>query len=497
MNRHQHTRDNPKIVIIGAGMSGICLAIKFQQQGFTDITLLEKAETLGGTWRENRYPGLTCDVPSHAYTYSFAPNPDWTHLYPPRQEIFRYFDNVFHHYGVAQYTHFNEAVTACHYRETQQQWEIITDRATYTADFLFAATGILHHPVYPDIPGRDTFKGISMHSARWREEVDFKHKRIGVIGTGSTATQLIPELINTEGSDVTVFQRTAQWIIHTPNPPFSERTRRLFRRFPFLMRLNRSLTLWMMAQTSVGLTGQSRKDRLAYRLIETLAKNSLKRVRDPLLRQKLTPDYKPGCKRLILNATFYPAIQKPNAHVVTENIRAIETEGVRTADGTLHALDILIYATGFNPVAYMRPMDFTGKQGLRIEEVWNKKLTAYRSLMIPGFPNFFCMVGPNSPIGNFSIISVTEAQADWCLQLIKQWQAKKLDTVECTETALQNWRNMLQAKMKNTVWASGCVSWYLDKDGDPITWPDSLGRWKAMMQRVEREDFVRQATDIR
>lgn len=491
MNADHSPRKNPKVVIIGAGMSGIGLGILLRKQGISDITVLEKAETLGGTWRENRYPGLTCDVPSHAYTYSFAPNPDWTHLYPPREEIFQYFERVFYDYGVDQYTHFNEAVTACRYDDNTKQWQITTPRQTYTADFLFAATGILHHPVYPDIPGRDSFQGISMHTARWQDGVELKNKRIGVIGTGSTASQLIPELINTEGTDVTVFQRTAQWIIHTPNPPFSERTRNLFRRFPFLMRLNRSLTLWMMAQTSVGLTGQSWKDRQAYRLIETLAKNSLKRVRDTALRKTLTPDYKPGCKRLILNATFYPAIQKPNAHVVTEKITAIEPQGVRTADGKLHALDILVYATGFNPVAYMRPMDFTGKNGLRIDDVWNKKLTAYRSLMVPGFPNFFCMVGPNSPIGNFSIISVTEAQAAWCIQLIRQWQQGKLDTVECTDTALQNWRSMLQRKMKNTVWASGCVSWYLDKDGDPITWPDSLGQWKNMMSKVERQDFVR------
>lgn len=481
---------NPSVIIIGAGMTGIGLAIKLRKAGITQITLLEKAASVGGTWRENRYPGVACDVPSHAYTYSFETNPDWSNFFASGQEIHQYFKQVFDKYKLEDITHFNQTVTSCVYQNGK--WLVTTSsESTYVADFLFSATGILHKPVYPDIPGLDKFSGTAMHSARWDETCDIENKRIGVIGTGSSATQLIPELINSKGTDVTVFQRTAQWLVEAPNKEYTASDKKRFREKPSRINLVRNISLWVFAQGTNALVGDRLGDRLVHSLYSWNARRYLKStIKDPVLRAKLTPDYKFGCKRVVMNATFYPAIQKTNAHLVTEAIDHIEKDGVVTKDGKLHKLDILVMATGFDPAAFMRPMEFRGRNGLSIEDAWKGKISAYRSLLVPEFPNFFLMLGPNSPIGNYSVIAMSEMQADYCIALIKLWQNGKLQEIEATPKALQEWRDMLKSKMTHTVWTSGCHSWYLDKDGDPLTWPDKWKNWAAMMSDVNINDLV-------
>ncbi len=483
-------RNNPSVVIIGAGMSGICLVIKLREMGITNITVLEKAETIGGTWRENRYPGVACDVPSHAYTYSFEPNPGWSSFFAGGQEIHEYYKRVYYKYGVNFNTRLNEGVTSCVYNDGQ--WTVKTTQGnTYTADLLFSATGILHQPKYPDIPGLDSFAGIAMHSARWDKSLDIKGKRIGVIGTGSSAAQLIPELINTPGTDVTVFQRTAQWLVEAKNKAYSEADKQRFREQPWRMALVRNLSLLTFAQGTSALTDDSWWGRKMHQLFAWNARRYIENsIADPVLRAKLTPDYKFGCKRVVMNETFYPAIQKPNAHLVTDAIERIEPKGVVTKDGKLHEIDILVLATGFDPAAFMRPMEFRGRNGLSIDDAWKEKITAYRSLMIPQFPNFFLMLGPNSPIGNYSVIAMSEIQADYCLELVKLWQDGKLKEIEAKPEAVQRWRDLLKSKMKHTVWASGCQSWYLDADGDPLTWPDKWKNWVAMMKDVKITDLV-------
>jgi cation diffusion facilitator CzcD-associated flavoprotein CzcO len=484
------SRENPSVIIIGAGMTGIGLVIKLKAAGITNITLLEKAETVGGTWRENRYPGVACDVPSHAYTYSFESNPEWSNFFAYGKEIYDYFKKVYMKYGVDKHTHLNEGVNSCVYQNGK--WLVKTTKdKTYEADFLFSATGILHKPVYPDIPGLDTFAGTSMHSSCWDNSLDLKGKRIGVIGTGSSATQLIPELINSEGTDVTVFQRTAQWLVEAPNKEYTEADKKRFREKPSRMNLVRNISLAVFAQGTSALVGDSLWDRFIHSLYSWNARRYLKSaIKDPVLRARLTPDYKFGCKRVVMNATFYPAIQKPNAHLVTEGIDHIEKDGVVTKDGKLHKLDILVLATGFDAGAFMRPMEFRGRNGLSIDDAWKEKISAYRSLLIPEFPNFFLMLGPNSPIGNYSVIAMSEMQADYCITLIKLWQENKLKQIESTPKAVQEWRSMLKSKMSHTVWTSGCSSWYLDKDGDPLTWPDKWKNWVTMMKDINTNDLV-------
>lgn len=485
-----NNRQNPSVVIIGAGMTGMAVAIKLLDAGIKNIVMLEKAHTVGGTWRENRYPGVACDVPAHAYTYSFEPNPEWSRFFAEGKEIQKYFEHVFKKYKLDEMARFNEAVTSCTY--ANGKWTVKTAKGnTYTCDMLFSATGILHKPNFPDIKGLKDFSGVCMHTAQWDEKVDLKNKRIGVIGTGSTAVQVIPELINTEGTDVTVFQRTAQWIVEAPNHDYTNEDKARFRANPSKMDRIKNISLWVFAQGTSALVDDSFFGRIMHKVFAWNSSRYLaKTVKDPILRAKLTPNYKFGCKRTVMNATFYPAIQKPNAHLVTEGICHIEKDGVVTKDGKLHKLDILILSTGFDPAAFMRPMEFLGRNGLSINEVWDKKLTAYRSLMVPEFPNCFIMLGPNSPIGNFSVIAMSEIQAEYCVKLIKLWQENKLKEIEVKPEAITNWRAYLKDRMKHTVWASGCQSWYLDKDGDPLTWPDKWKNWVKMMNTVNTSDLA-------
>lgn len=475
----------PKVVIIGAGMTGILLVIKLREAGITDITLFEKKQTLGGTWRENTYPGVACDVPAQMYTYAFEPNPDWSHRYASGAEIQSYFERVARKYGVTDCIHFNEAVTDARFENGK--WQIKTSRDTaLEADFLISATGILHHPARPDIPGLDSFAGDMFHTAEWRHDVDLTGKRVGVIGTGSTAAQVVPEVAKI-AKDLTVFQRTAQWILRSENVPFTEEQKQRYRRSPWLLTWAYYLNSFLMQQLfSKAVIGKA----LPHRYVSLLCKGNLwLSVKDKALRKKLTPNYKVGCKRIVLNNSFYDAIQQPNVHLETDKIEAITPQGVRCAGGKQIDLDVLILATGFHPFNFMRPMNLVGRNGVHIEDAWKNKIQAYRSLFLPDFPNFFLMLGPNTPIGNYSVIAMSEVQTNYILQLIEQWRAGKFTAISAKPEALKRYNEYLKAGMSTTAWVGGCQSWYLDKDGDPAMWPYTWTQWVEEMQTPDYADF--------
>ena len=481
----------PKVVIIGAGMTGLLMIIKLREAGIKDIVVLEKKDNIGGTWRENTYPGVACDIPAHMYTYSFEPNPEWSHRFAHGEEIQAYFEHVADKYALRQFIRFNEAVTACHYDVDPLQpgkWILQTASGEkLVADFVISATGILHHPAKPDIPGLDSFQGAQFHTAEWDHSVPLKDKNIGVIGTGSTAAQVIPELIKV-AAKVSVFQRTPQWIVNLPNKAFSKKLKSKWRQRPALMhRLRRWYTFGVEQTFSKAVIGK----KLPHMLVNIWCRLYLRlAIKDPGLRAKLKPDYRVGCKRLIANTSFYPAIQQPKAELVTESIERIEPKGIRTKDGHLHPLDVLVLSTGFHPFNFMRPMDLRGKQGVSIDARWGRKVQAYRSLMIPGFPNFFLMLGPNTPIGNFSVIAMSEVQAEYVIKLIRKWQAREFDEVTASERAFELYNAYLKAGMKDTVWLGGCQSWYLDADGDPAMWPYTWRQWVEEMAEPDMRDLV-------
>jgi len=474
-----------RFAVIGAGMSGILTGIKLQEAGFTDFTIYEKGDRLGGTWRDNTYPGLSCDVPSHLYCYSFEPNPDWSQRFSPGAEIWDYFAGVAKKYNVEPFIRLNTEITSTDYRDGK--WHLSTgDGEIDVVDIVICATGVLHHPVYPDIDGLDTFAGACFHSARWNHDVSLKGKRVGIIGTGSTAMQIVPAIVD-DVAKVSLFQRTAQWVLPLPNPAYSEEEKDAFRRDPQKM-----VDLYhdwserfqnAFARAVVG-------DEVQMKRIEEACEGNLNdNVKDPDLRARLTPNYKVACKRLIMSDAFYPAIQKPNAELVTDAIERIEPGGVRTADGQLHELDVLVLATGFDGHAFMRPMQITGENGLTLDEAWTDAAEAYRSIAIPGFPNFFTLVGPNSPIGNFSLIMISEMQLNYIFQLVELIRTGECQTVAPKASATRAFNDAIKEAMKGTVWVTGCKSWYLDKNGNPAMWPWTFDRFEAEMAKPDLNEF--------
>ncbi len=474
-----------KVVVIGAGMSGILTGIRLLDAGIDDFVIYEKADRLGGTWRENTYPGLSCDVPSHHYVYSFEPNPEWSHMFSPGAEICAYFERAAEKYGITAHIRYNKEVTRADF--VNDRWQLaLKDGERDTADIVIAATGVLHHPVIPDIEGIDTFAGACFHSARWDHDVPVEGRRVGIIGTGSTAIQITGAIID-RVAKLSLFQRTAQWVLPNPNSRFSEADKAAFRCEP--TQLTDMYDNWVgqfnhtFARAVIGDARQM--NRIAARCEANLNDT----VKDPDLKRKLTPNYKVACKRLIMSDTFYSAIQQPNAELITAGIECIEARGVHTSDGTLHELDVLVLATGFDGHRFMRPMQITGLNGVTLGDLWADGVAAHRCVTLPKLPNFFVLIGPNSPIGNFSLILIAELQLNYIFQLIDLVRSGTCSAIVPKAEAMMAFNGSIREAMKKTVWVSGCRSWYLDKNGNPVTWPWSFERFEEDMRRPRLEEF--------
>lgn len=479
---------NPTFGIIGAGMSGVLAAIRLQEAGY-GFTVFEKADRLGGTWRDNTYPGIACDVPSHIYSYSFALNAEWSHFASPGSEILEYFEDVARRYGVDDQIRFSDAVVRCTWA-SDDRWEVETASGhVETFDFVIAATGILHHPKLPDIEGLDSFEGAMFHSARWDHDVPLDGRRIGLIGTGSTGVQITGALAPRAGR-LSVFQRTAQWVVPVEQVAYTEEDKATFRTdADALDRLHEELTKAFNDGfgTSI-LDGES--DMVDG--IEARCREELATIADPELRAKLTPTYRAGCKRLVISHNWYDAVQSDTVEIVTGEdgaIERIEPTGVRTADGRLHELDVLVLATGFKVDAFMRPMTITGADGVDLEEVWAERPSAYMAITLPGFPNFFMLNGPNSPVGNFSLIQTAELQFDYAMDMVERVVSGQLERIQPTEEAAGRFEDERVEAAQNTVWATGCNSWYLDDRGIPFAWPFPFERFRREMAEPRLGDY--------
>jgi cation diffusion facilitator CzcD-associated flavoprotein CzcO len=466
-------------------MAGILAAIKLSEGGLTDFTVYEKADRVGGTWRENTYPGLSCDVPSHLYSYSFALTPDWSRRYSPGAEIEAYFERVADENGVTQRVRFGDAVTRCAFADGK--WQLTTASGHRDeVDIVIAATGVLHHPKYPDLDGLDSFAGAMFHSARWDHGVRLDGARIGIIGTGSTAVQITSALVD-RVSHLSLFQRTAQWVMAQENPQYSAEEQAAFRDDPeSLAALHQGLSDAFDVFANAVIDSDSPE----IKMIEQACLDNLEsNVHDPELRERLRPGYRAACKRLIISPDFYEAIQKPNAELVTASIDRVEPGGVQTSDGRLHELDILVLATGFKADAFMRPMEIVGRDGTTLEQAWTPRPEAYLSISIPGFPNLFMLNGPNGPVGNFSLIEVAEIQFRYVMQLIERIRSGDCGEVCATTAALAAFERAREQAAKNTVWVTGCRSWYLDDRGLPAVWPWSFVRFRKEMEAPDPAAF--------
>lgn len=466
-------------------MAGILSAIKLQEAGFADVAVYEKADRLGGTWRENTYPGVACDVPSHLYRYSFAPNPEWSQVFAPGEEIQTYLEDVAHRFGVEKQISFDTEIARLERRDGR--WHIeTTDGRHDVADFVIAATGVLHHPSYPDLEGLDTFAGALFHSARFDHSVALSGKRVGIIGTGSTAIQMTGALVDMVG-ELHLFQRTAQWIMPAPNRVISEEDKAGYREDPATMQALRHKLATTFEGFAAGvIDARSEQMRLVQRLCED---NLNENVTDPVLRERLRPTYQAACKRLILSGDFYAAIQRPNARLVTEGIERIEAQGVRTVDGNLHELDVLVLATGFQVDRFMRPIKVVGRDGVSLDEVWEQRPSAYLSVSIPDFPNLFMLNGPNGPVGNFSLIDVAEIQLGYIMQLMDCVLDGECAEISASQDAAEHFETARVEAAKNTVWVTGCRSWYLDDRGVPAAWPWTMAHFRDCMAHPDLADF--------
>lgn len=476
-----------RFVVIGAGMSGILAGIRLREAGYDKVTILEKGATLGGTWRENRYAGLFCDVPAHAYTYSFAPNPDWSRYLAPGPEIQRYFEEVADRHGLHEVLRCNEEVHQCRFVEGRWRVETRAGRR-HEAEVVIAATGVLHHPRMPQIEGLASFAGPCFHSARWQDGIDLSGSRVGIIGNGSTGVQLVSALAGV-ATRVEQFSRSPQWIMPVENPYYTDEQRRAFREDPRLVDAVRFDETYL-SNVRRFTDAVADPDSEPMHIIEQLVLENLENgVRDPALREKLRPTYRAACKRLVYSPDYYQAVQQPGVEVVTERIQRIEPMGVRTADGALHALDVLILATGFQTDRFMRPMDIVGRDGVRLEDFWARRPYAYLAIAMPDFPNLFMLNGPGAPVGNFSLIDVAERQWDYIAQLIEHLDRGECREIAPTPAALADYEERRRAAARGTIFGTGCASWYLDADGVPNTWPWSYQAFADTMARPDPAAF--------
>ncbi|MBN4926959.1 NAD(P)/FAD-dependent oxidoreductase [Hoyosella rhizosphaerae] len=448
-------------------MSGIAMGATLRKANIDDFVILEKGSDVGGVWHWNRYPGLACDVPSHLYQYSFATKPDWSRVFATGPEIQRYHRDVVEEHGLTPFIRTSTEVTSA--RFTPTGWVVETAAGdTYESDFLIAATGVLHHPNIPDIKGLDTFTGPVVHTARWDDSVETDGRRVAVIGTGSTGVQLVSAL-HKHAAQVTQFSRTPQWVLWGPTdikqPAILGAA---LRRLPGLNRAVYSSSLW----ASGILADITTRDTWRRSLVQAAARAHLRTVRDPILRAKLTPNYEPLCKRQVVSGTFYKAAQQPNVEIVDTGIDRITETSIIAADGTEREFDIIILATGFKAHSYMRPMNLVGRDGLTIDDAWAKGPRAYRMTAIPGFPNFFTMLGPNSPIGSISLQYTAELTSRYILQMIQRFQRAEFTAVEPTEDATNEFNEQVRDALGSTIWTTGgCNSWYHNDDGTIDLWP--------------------------
>lgn len=476
-----------RVAIIGAGFAGLGTAIRLKQEGIHDFVVLERADGVGGTWRENSYPGCACDVPSHLYSFSFAPNPNWSHIFARQEEILSYLRECAQRFAVVGHLRFGHDVTGATWDDDADRWVLETDGGTYTAKVVVAAAGPLSQPAIPRLPGLDRFAGTTFHSAEWDHDHDLTGRRVAVIGTGASAIQFIPR-IQPAVERLTVFQRTPPWVLGRPEHRITATEKRLLRSVPGLQRAIRA-AIYCGAET--GILGLAYDPRLT-KPVEALARRHIRsQVSDPVLRRKVTPDYRLGCKRILGSDDYYPALSAPNADVVTDSIARVRKNAIVTEDGTVREVDTIIFGTGFrvtdNPMMEM----VRGSDGSSLAEVWQGSPQAYLGMTVPGFPNSFLLVGPNTGLGNNSIVFMIEAQVRYVIGALKAMDEHGLAAIEVKPEVHAAFQDDVQRRMAGSVWTDGgCRSWYLDANGRNSTlWPDFTWRYALRTRKFDLGDY--------
>jgi cation diffusion facilitator CzcD-associated flavoprotein CzcO len=475
-------------VVIGTGFSGLGMAIQLKRDGRDDFVVLEKAAEVGGTWRDNTYPGCACDIQSHMYSFSFAQNPGWTRSFSPQPEILAYLREVTDRYRLRDHIRFGVEVTGARWDADEHRWHVTTSDGDYTARFLVAGIGALHIPNVPALPGLESFQGETFHSAHWNHDYDLTGKRVAVVGTGASAIQFVPQ-IAPEVARLTIFQRTPPWILPKPDHAMPRWAKTLFRLVPGAQRLYRNAIYWFLEARAAGFNGRPVLMRLASKI--ALA-NMHRAVKDPELRRKLTPDYVMGCKRVLVANDYYPALTRDNVDLNTTGIRAVTEHGVIDGDGVEHEVDAIIHGTGFHVTDAFDYLDVTGVGGRDLAKEWRESgIQTHLGITVAGFPNLFFLLGPNTGLGHNSVVFMIESQIRYvsrAMALVDRAGAEALDTRESAQAEFQS---DIQRKLAGGVWTrGGCTSWYLDSRGVNRTiWPGFTWRYWLRTRRPDPEVF--------
>lgn len=476
------------VLIIGAGFAGLGTAIRLLQNGIDDFVILERSDRVGGTWRDNTYPGAACDIPSVLYSYSFAPNPDWSRAYSGGAEIQRYIEDLVQRYGLRDHIRFNTEVTALQFDESTGSWTADTASGeVFTGRAAVLAAGPLANVSWPDIRGLDSYTGYKIHSARWDHDYDMTGKRVAVVGTGASAVQIIPELVKT-AAKVKVFQRTPGWVLPRMDFPHPRWAREMFRRVPATEKLARQAWYWGHEAAAVGMVW----DTPVTTAIQWIAKANLRhQVRNPWTRRQLTPDFRAGCKRMLMTSDYYPALQRDNCKLITWPIATISPNGIRTADGIEHEVDCIVFATGFDVCKAGTPFPVAGCDGRKLADEWSSGAYAYKSVAVHGYPNLFLTFGPNSGPGHNSALVYMEAQIDYIVEAVGLITGRGL-TLDVRKDRQDRYNAEIQRKLAATTWNSGCSSWYLTAEGHNSTmFPGFATQFTGQLAKLEIDDYER------
>ncbi|WP_044363389.1 flavin-containing monooxygenase [Streptomyces natalensis] len=484
----QRAREHVRVAVIGSGFGGLGAAVRLRREGITDFVVLERADAVGGTWRDNSYPGCACDVPSHLYSFSFAPNPEWPRNFSGQAHIRAYLERVTDTFGLRPHLRLRSEVRGLRWDAQALRWEIETARGALTADVVVSATGPLSDPKLPDVPGLDAFPGKVFHSARWDHDYDLRGKRVAMIGTGASAIQIVPA-IQPDVGRLTVFQRTPPWVMPRADRRITGVERWLHTRIPATRALRRQV-LWGIRELQVSAFTKRPKE---LGLIESLAAAHMRKaIKDPEMRARLTPDYRIGCKRILLSNSWYPALARPNVDLVSSGLKEVRGSTLVASDGTETEADAIIFGTGFHVTDMPIAQRVTGAYGTTLAEEWKDGMEALRGATAAGFPNFLTIIGPNTGLGNSSMILIIESQLNYLADFLRQ-----LDVLggrialSARPEAVQGWTRMIQRRMERTVWnTGGCDSWYLDANGRNTTaWPGTTAEFRRVTRQVDLAEY--------
>ncbi|SFB13684.1 Predicted flavoprotein CzcO associated with the cation diffusion facilitator CzcD [Amycolatopsis marina] len=482
-------RTEAGVIIVGSGFSGLGMAIQLRKEGREDFVILEKAQDVGGTWRDNTYPGCACDIQSHMYSFSFEQNPNWSRSFSPQPEIWDYMRGVAEKYDLYRFVRFGQEMTGARWDEEEGRWHVATASGDeFVGRFLVSGMGALHIPQIPQLPGLERFEGRQFHSAQWDHDYDLRDKRVAVVGTGASSIQFVPQIAK-DVRELTLFQRTPPWIMPKPDHEMPEWTKKLFNKVPGVQRMYRNALYWMLEVRAIGFNGHAGVMKLAQKIAKW---NIDKNIKDPRLRAKLTPDYTMGCKRVLISNDFYPALNRQNVDVVTDGIAEVREHSIVDSAGVEREVDAIIFGTGFHVTDAFDNLEVIGREGRNLGKEWaTEGMQTHKGITVSGFPNLFFLLGPNTGLGHNSVVFMIESQIRYVSAAMRLVESAGADGIEARPDSQAQFNSDIQRKLAKGIWTQGgCKSWYLDAKGvNRTVWPGFTWRYWLQTRKVDTSEY--------